>query len=227
VLLGETLGVASVEGFLDARARAEILAEMQLHLATLPERTGSVHSVPGLALDDVLAAYEPAGRTEVTELPEAVVATLDAAADRAMPALRRTYGSAVSAGEWIYLEYGAGQYITPHIDYAVDDGAPDGTPDPPHVAGIGVPLNDDYNGGEFFVETSASAELWQDDARDRIVRGADGTSSWFAAIPRTRWTCRPAAGTAITYGSQLTHGTLPVQSGRIRKIIGFLSAAGA
>lgn len=227
MLLSETLAVASVEEFLDADVRAEILATMRRHTAALPERTGSVHSVPGLATEEVVAAYEPAGRVEVTDLTDPVVAALDAAAARALPALQRTYRSAISAGEWIYLEYGPGQYITPHIDYAVDDDPARATLEPPHVAGIGIPLNDDYAGGEFFVETTASEELWRAAARDRVRAGADATSEWFAQVPRSRWICQPAAGTALTYGSQLTHGTLPVRSGTVRKIIGFLSAGEA
>jgi hypothetical protein len=54
--------------------------------------------------------------------------------------------------------------------------------------------------------------------------GADNSSPWFAAMARTRWSAAPASGTALLYGSQLAHGTTPVQSGRSRKFISWLFA---
>lgn len=52
--------------------------------------------------------------------------------------------------------------------------------------------------------------------------GADHSADWFRTMPRTRWNVRPAPGTALLYGSQVTHGTEPVRAGRERKFINWL-----
>lgn len=235
--MGETLGLFSVERFVSRDDIDDILSRMERHKATLPpnllsatRRTNSVHSVDGLSLEATMSAYEPAGRVEIEPLPEEVVAVLECALDRAKQAVMRVFPSASRGGEWIYIEYGPGQFITPHVDYALEslptagDGPAGGLFDHSdvHVSGLSIALTDDYTGGEFFVETSAAPELWRRDRPHLVAGGADHTSDWFPRTARTRWTTRPTAGTLLLYGSQLVHGTLPVTRGVARKIIGFL-----
>lgn len=123
---------------------------------------------------------------------------------------------------WFYVEYNTGQYITAHIDRV----APSPTTTPRQLAGVSVLLNDDFEGGPFFVETAGSDALWSEDAVGDLTfvhEGADLSAPWFTAVPRTRWLTAPAAGTALLYGSQLIHGTLPVTRGTVRKLISWFA----
>lgn len=91
-------------------------------------------------------------------------------------------------------------------------------------------------GGAFYVESTSSDRLWntrlEHDAREQGYAGgmwlahdgADHSADWYAAMPRTRWSVSPAPGTALLYGSQLTHGTKPVSLGRVAKFISWLIA---
>jgi hypothetical protein len=225
----ESLLIHSIEDFLSTEDRKAILDEMS-HLITIrgredfdTDRGTSVHAVEGLDVGATMKLYEPSGRVEIADLPTPVVEILDRAAARALPHTRRLFPGGGRLRSWIYLEYGPGQYITPHIDMAIDDREPADY----KVAGIGVPLNDDYTGGKFFVETCGSEDLWRDQnggACHQVRDGADFSSDWYPALARTRWTVCPAPGTAVLYGSQLTHGTEPVTAGRIKKIIGFFTS---
>jgi hypothetical protein len=244
VRVSETLGVFSIEDFLRSDELATVLAAVDDHKTWVPpdrlrqtDRSTSVHSVPGIAMDVTMRAYEPAGRIELTPLPDAVVGILTGAARRALPAVRRVFPAASGCEAWTYVEYGAGQYITAHVDHPIEVQPDSGTPPAEpvaigelrvdesgaHVAGISVVLNDGYGGGGFYVETSSSSKLWRSDRPELVNEGADHTSDWFPEIPRTRWCARPAAGGAVLYGTQLIHGTEPVSFGVVRKVIGFFT----
>jgi predicted 2-oxoglutarate/Fe(II)-dependent dioxygenase YbiX len=224
----ETLLVHSVEGFLTATECATICDVVDASLVELgrstfaEERTTSVHAVDGMSTAEVMRHYEPSGRLELHPLPEKAQTVVDTAAERAMPHLASLFPSARRIGSWIYLEYQPGQFITPHIDLPFDD------TDPTHikVSAIGVTLNDDYAGGEFFVESCGSPRLWRQESANglRLARhGSDMTAEWYRALPRTRWRVRPRAGDAVLWGSQLSHGTEAVSRGRVKKVIAFVT----
>jgi hypothetical protein len=184
-------------------------------------RTESVHSVEGLSTVAAMRLYEPVGRDEVTALPESVLSVLETASRRLLPVIRHVLPSVRDIGSWTFVSYTRGQYITPHIDL------PDNDLDPlhPKVAGLSVCLSDpdDYAGGEFFVETVADPDQWLTGSDGPRMRpDCDFSSQWYREQPRSRWLARPRRGDALLYGSRLTHGTEPVRSGRVDKIIGFL-----
>lgn len=224
----ESLLIHSIEDFLSPTERKQIVQRME-DIVTAQgrdrldkDRRVSVHAVAGLTTGSVMKVYEPAGRLELNDLPADVLGILDGASTRALPHLKRLFPSGRRLHSWVYLEYGAGQHITPHIDMAIDDREPSEF----KVAGIGVPLNEEYVGGEFYVETCGSESLWEPSAEREFMQvreGADSTSDWYPALKRSQWVIRPAAGTAVLYGSQLTHGTKPVISGTIKKVIGFFT----
>jgi alkylated DNA repair dioxygenase AlkB len=225
VRVSESLGFFSIERFLTGDEVREILRVVQEHRDTLSqeelhetERATSVHYVPEVSLSMTMAAYEPHGRVEITPLPATAEKILADAVDRALPAVRRVFPSARRGEAWTYLEYGPDQHITAHIDHPVeiaDDGA--------HVVGLSILLSDDFEGGDFVLETSSSPELWRDDRPEFTREGADHTSDWFPAVATTKWRARPSLGTAVLYGTQLIHGTDPVRQGCAKKIIGFLA----
>lgn len=222
----QTLLAYSVEEFLLPEEIRSIARSMQRFMESEDRdfRAGadsrSVHRIDGRDTAEAVAVYEPAGRIEVTDVPPEVIAILDDAFARTLPRIRRAYPSVSKRDCWIYLEYGVDQHITAHADYAENEDRPD----QPKIAGLSIVLNDDFEGGEFFIETTASSDIWQPEGGDRIVPGANESSDWFRSMPRTRWVARPKAGTALMYGSQLIHGTTPIRSGRARKIIGFVTA---
>ncbi|MFI7548956.1 hypothetical protein ACIBQ2_04365 [Micromonospora sediminimaris] len=194
------------------------------------ERAVSVHAVDGMSTRDVMELYEPAGRLELFPLPVGATTVLDEAARRALPHLRSLFPSGRRLTSWIYLEYGVGQYITPHIDMPFDETDPDHV----KVAGVSITLNDGFSGGDFVVETCGSPDLWEEptdglrrvregDGLRRVREGADHTTQWYKALPRTRWRTRMAAGGLVMFGSQLSHSTEPVTHGRIKKVIGFFT----
>lgn len=91
---------------------------------------------------------------------------------------------------------------------------------------MSILLNDDFSGGEFYIETCGSAELWGKNSDSFTIKGgADYSTAWYRQLPRTRWVCQQTKKTALLYGSQLTHGTNPVISGHVKKIIGFATNA--
>lgn len=232
--VAETLTTHSVEGFLSpaeleqaATAIDDVLAAAGSHRFD-GGRTSTMHEIPGLTAVQAMAVFEPAGRIEITDLPEPVTAILDRATARAMQAIRRAMPSVTALRPWTYVEYRAGQHITPHADGI----APDPHGWPRQIGGIGVPVGHAEAGGDFYVETTGAPDIW---AATNLVEApgyasgmsivhdaADDSSDWFRRLPRTRWTVRPRAGDAVLYGSQLTHGTEPVLSGRARKFISWL-----
>lgn len=227
----ESLFVGSVPGFLTATDLAEIgqaldgvFQRVRVGAFAATSRQESVHSIEGLSVREAMDVYEPRGRDELMELPDAAVAVLQRAAARSLPTVQVMLPSAREMAYWTFVSYAEGQFITPHIDLSDND--PD--PEHPKVAGLSICLSDptEYSGGEFFVETACDPQQWLPavDAGMATVRPeCDGSSDWYREQPRSRWTARPGRGDALVYGSQVTHGTEPVTCGRVSKIIGFLA----
>jgi hypothetical protein len=234
--IAETVAVGSVEGFLGEDDRARLTTVMSASLTDQDSarfgagRTTSIHEIPGHSHEQAMAVYEPAGRVEVPQIPAEAEKLLQDAFDRARPALSRVMPSITTCRPWTYVEYGPGQHITGHLDGI----APDPLAWPRQIAGISVVISEAESGGAFYVESSSSDRLWNtrlDDTADGYADGmwlahdgADHSADWYAAMPRTRWSVTPAPGTALLYGSQLTHGTEPVASGRVAKFISWLIA---
>jgi hypothetical protein len=234
--IAETVTVGSVEGFLGDDDRARLATVMNAFLTDQDSarfgtgRTTSIHEIPGHSHEQAMAVYEPAGRVEVPQIPAEAEKLLQDAFDRARPALARVMPSITTCRPWTYVEYGPGQHITGHLDGI----APDPLAWPRQIAGISVVISEAASGGAFYVESSSSDRLWNArldgaaagyaDGMWLAHDGADHSADWYATMPRTRWSVTPAPGTALLYGSQLTHGTEPVASGRIAKFISWLIA---
>ena len=232
--IAETLATGSIEGFLTPAETASLTQTMDAVLAaTGPQphdtgRTRTLHSIPGQTSRQAMHVYEPAGRLEIHDLPEPATHVLAAATARAMPALQRAMPSVTACRDWIYVEYGPGQHITPHLDGI----APDPETWPRQIAGISIVLQHADDGGAFFIETTAATTLWSHQRPETGYHqpmsvahdGADNSATWFQSMPRTRWHVTAPPGTALLYGSQLTHGTEPVHTGRERKFISWLIA---
>jgi len=78
----QALMLHSIEGFVSAHE----IAAIDAHLAAafpcttdyeVPHRQSSIHVVDGLSVQQAARVYEPAGRVEVTKLPDAVLQLLD------------------------------------------------------------------------------------------------------------------------------------------------------
>ena len=219
--LAETLLVHSVEGFVSPAEAARILAQIDAvkeargAAATQAGAEGkSVHRHHQLEAREIAAVFEPQGRVEIHDLPQPVVEALDGAFFRNIDRLRRVYPSATWPRAWTYVEYGPGQLCSEHAD-GVGAGY--------NVAACNVLLAGGFTGGEFFVDTCGSDQIWlPSDAR--LGPASTYSNEWFRSIPKTRWTSAPAAGTAMFYGSQLVHGTLPVKSGSTKKVLCWIEA---
>jgi hypothetical protein len=217
----ETRLIHSVESLLTWRQAADIVRSTRAALAgretefEVGSRGRSVHEIEGVPLATVTDTYEPCGRIEYDELGRDVTGLLDEAVRRRLDDIRIAFPSVTRASGWFYVEYGPGQFVTPHVDYPVDDDFPD------HVkyAAIGVVLHEPDAGGEFFVETAGSQEPW---ACGRVRPGANMHSGWFAGMRRTRWRTSSRVGDALCWGTQVTHGTEPVLRGRAAKVIALL-----
>ncbi|MEV1011764.1 hypothetical protein [Streptomyces sp. NPDC049881] len=236
--IAETVTVGSIEGFLDTEEQARLAAVMNDFLTKEDrtrfgtQRATSIHEMPGHSHEQAMAVYEPAGRVEVPEIPKEAEQLLQHAFDRARPALSRVMPSISACRPWTYVEYGPGQHITGHLDGI----APDPLAWPRQIAGISVVIHEPEAGGAFYVESTSSDRLWSTcldhnaqahgyaDGMWLAHDGADHSADWYAAMPRTRWSVSPAPGTALLYGSQLTHGTEPVTRGRVAKFISWLIA---
>ncbi|MFD4943565.1 2OG-Fe(II) oxygenase [Streptomyces sp. NPDC058409] len=230
--IAETLTVSSIENFLTpdevhtlTEVMNDVLGDDGIRRFDT-ERATTLHSIPGHTTQQAMAVYEPVGRLEIHPPPEAAEKILAEAVERALPALRRVLPAFTACREWMYVEYGPGQHITPHVDGI----APAPTDRPRQLAGISVVLQSAKDGGEFFVETTSHPALWSDQqpgdgyhpAMAFAHDGADHSADWFHNMPRTRWNVAPAPGTALLYGSQVTHGTEPVRTGRECKFISWL-----
>jgi Phytanoyl-CoA dioxygenase (PhyH) len=222
-VLHDSLKIGSVEDLLSEEEITHLAGLISEGLGDgarfeVANRARSVHSLAGEGLDRVKEVYEPQGRVEYDELAPDITKLLDDAVTRRMSDLRRIFPSARRSMDWLYVEYGAGQYVTPHVDYPFNAIAPDR----PKVAAMGIVLHEADAGGEFFVETGGGDALWKEDGG--VKENANVHSPWFTGMRRTRWhvTCRP--GDALCWGTQLVHGTEPVTVGRVGKFIGFLGA---
>lgn len=222
-MLHDSLKIGSVEGLLSPEEITHLAGRIsegmgERSLFDVAGRTRSVHSLAGEGLDRVKEVYEPRGRVEYDEVQPDVTQLLNDAVTRRMDELNKVFPSARRSMDWLYVEYGAGQYVTPHVDYPFNEIAPDR----PKIAAMGIVLREADSGGAFFVETGGGNALWNEDGS--IKENANLHSPWFTRMRRTRWhvTCR--AGDAMCWGTQLVHGTEPVTAGRIGKFIGFLGA---
>jgi 2OG-Fe(II) oxygenase superfamily len=177
----------------------------------------TVHVSDTMSLEELVAMYEPNGRIEITaeDLPSEVIAIVERAYFTHIEDIRRAYPSAAWPYGFAYVEYGPGQYFTPHADGITTA----------QCAGFGVALSDDFRGGEFLIETCGSNRMWVagGDGMSRLAPGADVSSEWFRKLPRTEWSMSPRRGVAVFYGSALVHSSRPVTAGRLRKILGFVS----
>jgi Phytanoyl-CoA dioxygenase (PhyH) len=220
----DTLLITSIEGILSPTELSDVRARVDREVAGRREefavatRTRSVHGIDGATTERAKEVYEPNGRLEYDRLSSEVAELMEAAVLRRLPDIQRSYPSVRRSMDWFYVEYEAGQFITPHVDYSYN--AMD--PSRPKIAAISVLIKSSGKGGAFFVETSSDAGLWTADGDVR--RGADGNSDWFRRMPRTRWRVLAKPGDAICWGTELTHGTEPVQSGVVGKLIAFLAA---
>ncbi|MGH3871442.1 MAG: hypothetical protein ACRDSR_08010 [Pseudonocardiaceae bacterium] len=234
--LAETLTAGSIEGFLTPAETTKLDKIMSDFLAEedrssfVEQRTISIHEIPGHSTAQAMDVYEPAGRLEVPEIPAAAEHLLQSAFDRARPALARLVPSVTTCRPWTYVEYMPGQHITAHLDGI----APDPITWPRQIAGISIMIGEPAQGGEFYIETTSGERLWNKECSDPAScysdgmwfahDGADQSADWFRDMPRTRWNVNPTPGTALLYGSQLTHGTHPVIAGTARKFISWLIA---
>ncbi|MFG3112900.1 hypothetical protein ACGF4C_00710 [Streptomyces sp. NPDC048197] len=235
--IAETVAVGSIEGFLGSEEQTRLATAMNNFLSREArarfgeDRTTSIHEIPGHSHEQAMTVYEPAGRVEIPEIPAEAEQVLQHAFDRARPALSRVMPSITACRPWTYVEYGPGQHITGHLDGI----APDPLAWPRQIAGISVVISEAEAGGAFYVESSSSDRLWDtrlNQAADHGYAdgmwiahdGADHSADWFRQMPRTRWNVSSAPGTALLYGSQLTHGTEPVARGRVAKFISWLVA---
>ncbi|HEU5320371.1 MAG TPA: 2OG-Fe(II) oxygenase [Methylomirabilota bacterium] len=222
----ETLMVHSVEGFLSGAETRRLLALMDGAVPdptvfAAPRRTTSIHAIRGMTRRAAAGVYEPRGRIEVVGLPGPATALLDAALERHAAAVRRSFPSLHRCEGWVYVEYGVGQHIRPHVDFARDDTDPRRR----KVAGVTLLLHPADAGGEFTVYTCGADALWERGRRGLSIPQRLGPESpEFRALATTPWTVRQRPGTAVFYGAHVIHGTARVRRGRARKIIGFLGA---
>ncbi|MEV5240423.1 hypothetical protein AB0K89_15170 [Streptomyces cinnamoneus] len=201
----ETLAVQTVEGFLTADETTELTKVLDDHL--------------------VATGWVPARPSEGITPPRAAHAILDAAMRRALPALRRVFPSARGTDPWLYHDLGPGDRIRPHVH-----GVGDPRARPQRIARVAFNLQDAERGGEFYLDTCSAEALWSEvtpAAGSAYAPGARFVHEITARtgpvklsdVPHTRWTCSPPPGTTVVYGTQLVHGVLPVEEGRVRKLI--------
>jgi hypothetical protein len=212
----------SIEGFFSDAEVAQVLRAIDAYKQANPAKLQagangiSIHRNPNMSVSEVVAAFEPRGRLDINaqHLPREVVAIAERAFFRHIEDIRRAYPTVHGPLGFTYVEYGPGQYFTPHADGV---GAR-------LRVGFGVTLGDDFEGGEFIVQTCGSNRLWTADERGELRLGPchDSSSEWFRSLPKTQWTTRPKRGNAIFYGGALTHGSRPVTGGVLKKLLGFM-----
>ncbi|GAA0626352.1 hypothetical protein [Streptomyces crystallinus] len=233
--IAETLAIRTVESFLKPDEIERLNLVMDDTLGSLGRdrygtaRRTTIHEIPGHSPAEAQDVFEPAGRIEMTDVPHEACVLLDQALKLHMVAITRTLPSVTGHRPWIYLEYGAGQYITPHADGI----APDPLARPRQIAAATVTITDIQDtGGAFYVETTGNDAVWSADEAPagsgyapgmRFAHdGTDMSSPWFRTMPCTRWSVAAAPGTLVVFGSQLVHGTEPVRAGRVRKFLTLL-----
>ena len=221
--VSENMMPYSLEGFLREDEVERVIRSIDAHKASVDASrlaagaSGyTIHNSENLTVSEIIAVYEPKGRLEVNwqELPRDIVEIVETACFRRIEDVRRAFPTAYGPYGFTYVEYQPGQYFTAHIDGVSRA----------QVAGFGVTLNDDFKGGEFSIETCGSGRLWAQDGEDRLVNapGHDAQSEWYRNLPRSKWTTRCKRGNALFYGSGLTHSSLPVTKGILRKVLAFV-----
>jgi hypothetical protein len=221
----EGLTVHSVEQFLSDGEIATLQSSLTRFRQRHPERQftageggDSVHYLGSLGIGGAEAAriFSPNGRVEIAiggrELSDARD-LLDDAFFRRIEDIRRALPSATWPRGWTYVEYGPGQFCTGHAD-----GSFAGS----QVGAGSVRLDRGTVGGEFYVETSGSSELWKSDGELLLPSLYD--NPWLQKVPKTRWLSQPQRGTALFWGAHLVHGAQPVHEGVSQKVICWLEA---
>jgi 2OG-Fe(II) oxygenase superfamily len=221
--VNETMMPYSIEGFLSDAEVEHVVRSIDLYKMSVDPKklqagaTGyTIHDSGSLNVSEIVAVYEPAGRLEVNwrEIPRDIVDIIEAAFYRRIEDIRRAFPSAFGPHGFTYVEYQPGQFFTAHVDGASRE----------QVAGFGVTLTNDFDGGEFSVEPCRSGRLWatRPDGQLTNAPGHNSRSAWYRSLPRTRWTTRPVRGNAVFYGSGLTHSSQPVTKGVLRKVLAFI-----
>jgi hypothetical protein len=215
----------SIEKFFSDAEVQRVLCLIDQYKAAHPDKlaagsTGrSVHHSDFMSLEDLVAMYEPQGRIDINmpDLPPEIVEIMEDAYFRHIEDIRRPYPGATWPYSITYVEYGRGQFFTPHADGITSL----------QCAGFGVTLTDQFSGGEFCVETCGSNRFWTtgSDGLPNVAPAADSGSAWFRGLPRTQWSMRPKKGTAVFYGSALVHSSKPVTSGSLKKLLAFITNA--
>jgi hypothetical protein len=218
----------SIEGFFSYEEVRRVLQSIDAYKASNPSRLHAgahgitIHKNPNRTVPEVISVFEPAGRLDINaqHIPRDIVEIAEDAFYRHIENIRRAYPTTHRPFGFTYVEYDVGQYFTPHADgINGKEGASDA-----QIAGFGVTLTDDFEGGEFIVQTCGSNRLWAFDANDQLRVGPnhDASSEWFRSLPKTEWATRPKRGNAIFYGGALTHGSKAVTTGRLKKLLGFI-----
>lgn len=179
----------------------------------------SIHDIPGHTAREAAAVYEPNGRIECTMLPPEAVKLLDDIFADNIEAIQYAFPEAVRNNGWVYLAYGPGQFVNPHVDYH----GRIGDPWPGVLGTLSLSVRTAEVGGEFFVESSGDGAVWESPLVAR--RGLDWSSPSFREQRRIRWTAQHAPGDMLLWGSQVIHGTMPVGAGQAAKFLTQLLSA--
>ena len=212
--------IHSVEQACTPEESAELLRLMETLIAASDgryvvggRRQESVHEIPDHTARQAAEVYEPNGRIECTDIPPEAEKLLEEILIRSLPSIRYAYPDAVRDNGWFYVEYGEGQYVNPHVDYH----GRIGDPWPGVLATVSLTVRGAEAGGQFFVESSGDASIWEEPHVAR--RGLDWSTPSFREQRRVRWTASQQAGDMVIWGSQVVHGTAPVQAGRACKFL--------
>lgn len=183
-------------------------------------REASVHEIPGHTPREAGSVYEPNGRIECTDLPPEAEKILADIFARSLPSIQYAYPEAVRNNGWFYVDYRPGQFVNPHVDYH----GRIGDPWPGVLAAVSLSVCKADAGGQFFVESSGDSSIWEEPHVAR--RGLDWSTPSFREQRRVRWTAQHSLGDMLIWGSQVIHGTMPVQAGRSCKFLTQLLTAG-
>jgi hypothetical protein len=211
----------SIEQFFTPEEVAAVVESIDAYKAAHPQRLQAgahgitIHQNSNLTPTEIVALFEPAGRLDINSqhLPRDIVEIGECAFYRHIEDIRRAYPAALGPNGFTYVEYTVGQYFTPHADGVGSD----------QKTGFGVTLTDDFEGGEFVIQTCGSNRLWVAESGGTLSLGPchDWSSDWFRTLPKTEWTTRPKKGNAVFYGGALVHASKPVTRGVLKKLLAF------